>query len=151
MNPRASFILFLLLFAFLLNGQSEHDPERAPENHDWWKADKNSLTMMVNELVTGSTGICYERFFQKKQSYGIKSSVYLFGRGYVPLFSYNRSEFTGIKLSPFTVFTITGMIEEEGILKARLYGDISIFQNFIMLIRIPVTVIITTKLPIRWV
>lgn len=60
--------------------------------------------MMVKELVTGSVGICYERFFHEKQSIGIKSSAYLFGRGYLPLISYGRAEFTGIKLSPFYRF-----------------------------------------------
>ena len=71
---------------------------------DFWTSNQNALSFMINELITGSVGICYERFLHLRHSVGVKTSAYLFGRGYIPLFSVEESRFTGIKVSPMYRF-----------------------------------------------
>jgi hypothetical protein len=66
---------------------------------------KNVLTVLPFELITGSLGVQYERFFKVRHSFGLHSSVYLFGWGY----SFHteggaNNKFTGFRISPFYRF-----------------------------------------------
>ena len=67
--------------------------------------EKNSVRLVINELLTGAVGIDYERFLRLKHSVGLKSSFYLYnGIPYVEMIlftSYEMANFKGIKLSPY--------------------------------------------------
>jgi hypothetical protein len=67
------------------------------------KFDKNSLRLMVNELLMGSVGIDYERFVKYRHSIGLKSSFFLYDGLYmgIPFNNAPTPKFTGIKLSPY--------------------------------------------------
>jgi hypothetical protein len=70
---------------------------------DFWKDKKNTVSWMANEIISGSIGICYERFFALKHSFGLKSSFYLFGRT-TGLFEVGTSSYQGIEIATFYRF-----------------------------------------------
>jgi hypothetical protein len=113
---KAALTLFIVLFVASLHCQTNHHAfdllsteifSGQAINHsdsihnDFGEEDKNTLTFAINEFISGSIGPTYERFFAKRHSFGAKSSVYLFGWGYLGLFSYNMAHYRGIKISPF--------------------------------------------------
>lgn len=71
---------------------------------DYWKDAKNTLSWMANEIISGSIGICYERFVALKHSFGLKSSFYLFGVGETGLFDVGTSRYKGIEIATFYRF-----------------------------------------------
>jgi hypothetical protein len=78
-------------------GPTGEDPYK-----DFWKTERNYLGLMINELVSGSVGIHYERFLRARHSVGIKASYYLWGWMHLSLINYlSPSRFTGIKAAPF--------------------------------------------------
>jgi hypothetical protein len=74
-----------------------------PQNKifDFWKEDKNSIRLIINELVTGAVAIDYERFLKLRHSVGLKSSFYLFNG--IPILNPINSDYDmqGVKLSPY--------------------------------------------------
>lgn len=64
---------------------------------------RNSIGLMLNELIRGSVGIDYERFLKYRHSIGLKSSFFLFDGLYFGIpFNYAQApSFKGIKLSPY--------------------------------------------------
>lgn len=77
------------------------EPMRQSAGLDFWKENKNSIRLIVNELVSGAIAIDYERFLKLRHSVGLKSSFYLF-KGIPILNPINvNNDMQGIKLSPY--------------------------------------------------
>lgn len=71
---------------------------------------KNVITWAPFELVNGAVAFSYERFIEKKQSVGIHTSLYIFGRNsnFFDM-GYNENRFKGVKLAPFYRYYLRGI------------------------------------------
>lgn len=67
-----------------------------------WKSYKNIIALSVNELISGSVGIRYQRFLGIKHAIGIYTSSYLFG--HFPGYNIPDSKFKGFKVAPYYRF-----------------------------------------------
>ncbi len=67
-----------------------------------WKSYKNIIAVSVNELLTGSIGIRYQRFLRINHAIGVYTSSYLYG--FMPGYMIPGSKFTGIKVAPYYRF-----------------------------------------------
>lgn len=64
-----------------------------------WLSRKNIVAVSINELITGSIGVRYQRFINTNHGVGLYTSSYIYG--YFPQFNSPGSKFKGFKLAPY--------------------------------------------------
>jgi len=80
--------------------------ESAKQYDSVWLKNKNGLSWLPFELITGSVGLQYERVLAYKQSVGVHASFYLFGWGIDDILGVSN-RFNGFKLAPFYRYYLT--------------------------------------------